>query len=110
LRAWPAILVAPLLASASISIGYGLVSWACRLHHPMVLHASILVFLGLTIVTGVYAWIEWRHTGPGYGADRGHSGQRAGFVALMAMASSGFFSLVILGQWLTLWLVPVCQY
>ena len=110
MRAWPAILLAPLLALASISAGYGLVSWACRLNHPMVLHASTAVFLVLTIITAIYGWSEWRRTGGGYGADRGDAGQRAGFLALIAMGSGLFFSLVIVAQWVTLLLVPVCQY
>jgi hypothetical protein len=110
MKSWPALIIAPLLALTSIGIGYALVPWVCSQQRPLVLHATTLVFLVVTLALGLLSWMEWRRTGPGYGADRGDEGQRAGFLSLLAMSSGAFFSLVILAQWITQWFIPACQF
>jgi hypothetical protein len=96
MKAWPALIVAPLIALTSISLGYALVGHACEVQKPWLLHAFTLVCLALALGCTGLAWANLRRP-PTYQ-----------FVSLVATLNGAFFSLVIAAQWLTQLMLPPC--
>jgi hypothetical protein len=91
-RTWPALLLAPVFALASIGFGYALVSPACERGQAWLLQVSTLSFLALCIASTLLAWRSMR----------GHSG----LLPLISTWNGIFFSAVVLLQWaaqLILW-------
>jgi len=92
MRAWPALVLAPLIALASISFGYALVTPACDKGLAWTLHALILGSLVLTASLTALAWTERRE-----------------FLGVIAVGCGTFFSFVIVMQWLTQLFVTPCM-
>jgi hypothetical protein len=93
MRTWPALIVAPLIALASISLGYALVAPACERGLVWVLHEVILASLVLSLATTALAWAEKKE-----------------FLGLVATWSGAFFSLLIAVQWLAQFVVTPCMH
>jgi len=92
MRAWPALVLAPLVALVSISFGYALVTPACDKGLAWTLHALILGSLALTAAMTALAWTERRE-----------------FLGLIAVGCGAFFSFVIAMQWLAQFFVTPCM-
>ena len=92
MRTWPALILAPLIALGSISLGYALVTPACERGIVWVLHAVILGSFVLAAAMTALAWT---------GKDR--------FLHLVATWCGAFFSLVIAIQWLAQFVVTPCM-
>jgi hypothetical protein len=92
MRVWPALVLAPLIALASISFGYALVTPACAKGLDWTLHALILGSLVLTASMTALAWTERRE-----------------FLGLVAVGCGAFFSAVIAMQWLAQFFVTPCM-
>jgi hypothetical protein len=99
MRVWPALLLAPLLALASIAFGYALVEPACTREAHWMVHASTLLFLAAALGTTVLAWGELRVTQ-----------ERGKFLALVSTWTGAFFSLVIAAQGLTQAILSPCTH
>ena len=93
MRTWPALILAPLAALGSISLGYALVTPACERGSLWALHAVILGSLIVSLFTTGLAWRE-----------------REGFLGTLAVGSGGFFSLLIALQWLAQFVVTPCMH
>jgi hypothetical protein len=93
---WPALLLAPLLALASIGFGYALVPPACSADARWMLHALLLACLVLSLGTTGLALSGRRH-------------YREAFLPLIAIGSGAFFSLVIAAQWATALFISPCM-
>lgn len=92
MRAWPALILAPLVALASIGFGYALVTPVCAKGLTWALHALILGSLVLSLAATVFAWTERRE-----------------FLGLIAVWCGAFFSVVIMMQWLAQFFVTACM-
>jgi uncharacterized membrane protein YhaH (DUF805 family) len=95
-RLWPALVLAPLFALASISAGYALATPACRGGQTWLLHLPILCFLLLNLITTAMALRALREA-------------RREFLPLVATWTGAFFSLVVAAQWLAVLLIPACM-
>jgi hypothetical protein len=93
MRTWPALILAPLIALASISLGYALVTPACERGAVWVLHAVILGSLVLSLAATALAW-----------------GEKKEFLGLVATWCGALFSLVIAVQWLAQFVVTPCMH
>jgi len=93
MRAWPALILAPLIALASVSAGYALVTPACERGWGWMLHATILGCLMLALAATALAWTEKRE-----------------FLGLVATWTGAFFSFVIAVQWLAQFVVTPCMH
>jgi hypothetical protein len=93
MRIWPALILAPLIALGSISLGYALVTPACERGLVWLLHAVILGALVFSLATTALAW-----------------GGKKEFLGLVATWSGGFFSLVIAIQWLAQFVITPCMH
>ena len=92
MRAWPALILSPLVALASISLGYALVQPACDRGLVWALHAVILGSLALSLAFTVFARSEKRE-----------------FLNQIGVWSGVFFSFVIAVQWLAQFFVTPCM-
>jgi hypothetical protein len=95
MRSWPALLLAPVLALTSITLGYALVTPACEHGHTWMLHASTAAFLAVCIALTAVSWRALRTA-------------RGEFVPLIATWTGALFSLVVLLQGLAQFMVPPC--
>jgi len=96
-RAWPALILAPVFALAAQIIGYALVTPACQYAKAWPIHLSFLLFLVLCLLTTVAAF-------------RALQGARQEFIPLAAMWSGAFFSLVVLVQWVAMFILSPCMH
>jgi hypothetical protein len=94
-RTWPALILAPLFALASISLGYALVTPACEYSRVWLLHAAIVLFLALSVASTIGAWLSLQAA-------------RRELLPLVSTWSGAFFSALILLQWVALFLLPPC--
>ena len=95
MRAWPALILAPLFALAAQIVGYALVTPACQFSKIWPMHVSFLLFLILCLVTTVSAFRTLR------------TAQRE-FIPLAAVWSGAFFSLVVVVQWVAMFVLSPC--
>ena len=94
---WPALLLAPVFALASLALGYALVTPACERTQAWVLHAAVLIFLLLCAASTVGAW-------------RSLQAARREFVPLISAWSGAFSTAVVLLQWTALFIIPPCMH
>ena len=94
-RTWPALILSPLFALASISLGYALVTPACEHSRVWILHAAIVLFLALSVASTIGAWLSLQAA-------------RREFLPLVSTWSGGFFSALILLQWVALFVLSPC--
>ena len=96
IRSWPALILAPLFALASIGAGYALVDPACERSAPWMVHVSTLFFLLLCAASTVGAWLSMRAA-------------RHELLPLVSTWSGIFFSAVVLLQWLSQLILWPCM-
>ena len=94
---WPALLLAPVFALASLALGYALVTPACERTQAWLLHAAILLFFVLCAASTVGAW-------------RSLQAARREFLPLVSTWSGAFSTAVVLLQWTALFIVPPCMH
>jgi hypothetical protein len=90
---WAALLGTPLLALLNLSAGYALVTPACAHQQTVALHALAAVCLAVS------AYVTFR------------SAREAGesFVALVGALGGALLSLVIVAQWVPVWMLSPCD-
>jgi len=96
-RHWPALILAPLFALTSISLGYALVSPACEHSRIWFVHTAILLLLALSVASTIGAWLSLQAA-------------RREFLPLVSTWSGAFFSALILLQWLALFVLTPCMH
>jgi hypothetical protein len=96
-RAWPALILAPLFALAAQIIAYALVTPACQHAKAWPIHVSFVLFLVLCLATTVSAFrtLQTAHRE---------------FIPLAAVWSGAFFSLVVLVQWIAMFILSPCMH
>ena len=97
MRLWPALLLAPLFALASLTIGYAAATPACERAMGWALHLPFVVFLVLSLAATALAWQALR-------------GARREFLPLVAAGVGSFFSAVIAAQWIAVFLISPCMH
>jgi hypothetical protein len=96
-RAWPALILAPVFALSAQIIAYALVTPACQYAKPWPMHLSFCIFLALCLATTVSAWGSLRAA-------------RQAFLPLAAMWTGAFFSAVVVAQWVAMFIVSPCMH
>jgi hypothetical protein len=97
MRAWPALILAPAFALAAQIIGYALVTPACQHDKAWPIHLSFLLFFALCVATTLSAWASLRTA-------------HREFIPLAAVWSGAFFSVVVLVQWVAMFIVSPCMH
>jgi len=104
MRIWPALLLAPALALADQVIGFAVVGWACARGQPVAVHAVHVAFLVAALATLPSAWREWKQGR----TRRAAAGERASFLAGLAVGSAALSALVIAAMSLPTWVIGPC--
>lgn len=103
-RAWPALLVAPSMALAHLSVVYALTTPSCATQQLVALHAAsalvLLVALGCTAMA-VAAWRREREPST-------PAGERRVFVAQVSSGVGALACLVIVALWIPPFLLSPC--
>ena len=120
---WPALLLAPLVALAELSIVYAMVTPACASQDRSALHLAAAICLVVVLALTVMAWQAWRRVRrepvPARSlaeptlhavtaADGDGATQRPHFVALVAVLVGSLSLLVCGALWLPIWMLSPC--
>lgn len=105
---WPGLLLAPLVAFAHLAIGYALVPWSCQRQNVSVEHAFTALCLVVTLATVAIGWRGWRAAGVARPDDAGDAATRSAFLALVGLLTGALMSLVIVAEWIVLWMQSPC--
>src|SRR5688572_11540388 len=92
---WTGILAGPLLWFANQQINYLLVGWACGSERMYLLHLVSLLCLAGTVAAGLLARRGWRALRSEAADVDALTPGRANFMALLGIAFSGLFAVVI---------------
>jgi hypothetical protein len=115
MRAWPALLLAPLTALAQQSICLSLVVHSCRQQTTLAMHVVCAVSLALILAFTVAAFLAWREsTGPAVVAAQGPTSDtsraRIGrFVAIAGTLVGTLSALVAILMWMPIWVLGPCM-
>jgi hypothetical protein len=90
-------------------ISYAMVHWACESDMRFAIQLLILFFLLVAIAGGITAWRMWHRTGAEWDDSAGGVPGRSRFMALGGMALSAIFSLAIIGQGYSSFVLTACQ-
>lgn len=97
MRAWPALILAPVFALAAQTIAYALVTPACQYAKAWPMHVSFFLFFALCVAATLSAWASLRTA-------------HREFIPLAAVWSGCFFSAVVLVQWAAMFIVSPCMH
>ena len=93
-----------------LQINYALVNWVCEAAgRELVLHLVSLLALLLTLGTLLLSWRNWRRTGGGWEDEGAGVMPRSRFLAVLGILISGLLVLVIIAQWLAVFMYGPCQ-
>ena len=108
--AWPALLIAPLLALLHVSVAFALVTPSCATQQVAWMHTASAGLLILALIFTAMAVVRSGRLGPRQpvGADSDEMDNRARFVAWVAAMTGALSSLVIVAIWIPQWLLSPC--
>jgi hypothetical protein len=102
------VLLGPIIALVNQQMIYAGDMYACGRNLRGALHIIPVLCLVVAIGTCVAAFINWRAVGKGLEDEHDGVVARTRFLALLGITISAFSVLVILGQWLSIFVFPAC--
>jgi hypothetical protein len=110
LALWTGVLGGAVAWAAQFQFGYALVRFSCtRTWLAGLHHAETLVFLAGAVASMLLALREWNRLRPAESEQPGVLG-RSRFLAGLGVITSGFFSLVIVAEWVPMFFLSPCWY
>jgi hypothetical protein len=106
---WCGILLGPIAALSQLEANYALVLWACGAGRDWPLHLVSVTAVFITLFAGLLAYRVWNRVGAGWDAEGSGAVPRAGFMAAIGMLISLVMLLVILAQWIPVFIYGSCQ-
>jgi hypothetical protein len=113
---WPGLLsltlgltLGPIAALANTEMIYLTNMWACGSGWPLAMHVVPLVCLAITVGAGLLARADWARVGRGTEDEAATIDSRSRFLALGGMAVSALSALVIIAQWLAIFVFGPCM-
>jgi uncharacterized membrane protein YfcA len=103
------VLAAPLAMLVELQTNYALVLWACSAGREWALHLVALLALLITIAGGLLSWRNWRRAGAVWEDDGAGVMPRSRFMAAVGILMSVLISLVIIAQWIAIFVYGPCQ-
>jgi hypothetical protein len=109
LSLWTGILAGPVAWALDLSVSYALVKWVCMNQRDGILH--LLTVVALIVVAGgaVVSWFALERTAADAPTDGGEPRQRARFMAILGLASSALFAMLIVANAIPHWVLDACQ-
>jgi hypothetical protein len=102
------LLVGPIAALFNQGLIYVANMWACGAGTRLALHVVPALCLAVSVGAGLLARADWARVGRGTHAEEATVSSRSRFLALSGMATSALSALVILAQWLAIFVFDPC--
>ena len=116
LKRWPGLLsltlgvvVGPIAVLVNEELIYVTNMWACGTGKQMAMHVVPIVCLTVALGAGLLAWRDWDRVGRGVENEAATVDSRSRFLALGGMAISALSALIILAQWLAIFVFGACM-
>jgi len=116
LRRWPGLLtltlgtvVGPIAVLVNEELIYVTNMWACGTGKQLAMHVVPLVCLAVTLGVGLLSWRDWDRVGRGVEDEAATVDSRSRFLALGGMGISALSALLILAQWLAIFVFGACM-
>jgi dolichyl-phosphate-mannose--protein O-mannosyl transferase len=106
---WTGILAGPMAWAFDLMASYAVVKRVCHTHNYAVLPLITAASLAMVIGAAAIAWTALTRTANDLPIDGGEPRQRARFMAILGLASSGLFTLQILAGAIPHWVLDACQ-
>jgi hypothetical protein len=102
------LVLGPVVALANQQAIYAVNMWACGRGLRATIHVVPVLALIIIVGTGLGAYRNWREVGRGVEDEQAGVAARTRFLALLGIAISIFSALVILAQWLAIFVFEPC--
>ncbi len=109
LTLWLGLLAGPVAVLLQLQINYALVPRVCSSGREWALHLVAFLALAVTVVVGLLSWRNWRRTGPRRADDGAGVVPRSRFMAAVGILISALMTLVIVAQWLPIFIYGTCD-
>ena len=108
---WTGVLAAPVAFFLHLQLDYIYVPWTCERGGRWLLHLVALLAIALTAAGTALSWRNLGRAGRDWPEHQveGGSAARSRFVAGSGVAMGAFFLLVMLAQWLPIWILSPCD-
>jgi hypothetical protein len=113
---WPGLLTltlgvvtGPIAALVNEELIYVTNMWACGTGMQWAMHIVPIICLLVTLGAGFLAWSDWVRVGRGVEEEEATVDARTRFLALAGMGVSALSALVILAQWLAIFVFGACM-
>jgi hypothetical protein len=106
---WAGVLAGPLAALVQLQANYALVLWVCGSGQRWVLHAVSLLALLVAAGAALLSWRSWRRAGAEWEDEGAGVLPRSRFMAAVGMLVSAHSALVIIAQWIAVFIFGACQ-
>jgi hypothetical protein len=108
-RLWAGVLVGPLATLVQLQTNYALVLWACGAGRTWALHAVASAALLLCVGAGLLSLRNWRKAGGGWEDEGAGVLPRSRFMSVVGMFVSLMSALVVVAQWIAVFIYNPCQ-
>jgi hypothetical protein len=106
---WPALLIAPFLALANLSITYALATPECSHQSDVSMNVVSAVILAICVVLTFIAWRNWLAQGAGRSTLKADDAALRGrFTSAVAGMVGTLSCLVVIAQWFPQWVLSPC--
>ena len=109
LTLWACVLAGPLAALTQLQANYALVLWACGSGQTWALHLVSLLALVVAAGAGLLAWRNWRRAGALWEDDGAGVLPRSRFMSVVGMLVSAHSALVVVAQWIAVFVYSTCE-
>ena len=103
------VLLGPVAALVNEELIYVTNMWACGTGNHFAMHLVAFICLAVVVGAGFLAWTDWVRVGRGTEDEAATVDARSRFLALTGMAVSALSALVILAQWLAVFVFGACM-
>lgn len=106
---WAGVLAGPLATLTQLQVNYALVLWACGAGRVWALHLVALLALVVSVAAGLLSWRNRRRAGGGWESEGAGVVPRSRFMAVVGILISALAALVVVAQWLPIFIHEPCQ-
>jgi hypothetical protein len=106
---WLGVLLPPLAVLSQLECNYALVLWACRTGREWPLHLVSLLALLVTLFALLLSHRNWRRLGASWEVEGAGAIPRSRYMAVVGLLISLLMSLVIVAQWIPVFIYGPCQ-